>query len=193
MDFADLIQRARSGDEVASEELVRGFEPFIQRIVRLRLRRHAKFQPLRHDVGSSDVCQSVFRSLFRGLRENRYELREPRDLERLLQAMIRFNVATKARRSGVTLRKLVDDFEHEGWLDSAPGPEEEVADQDLLEAIQERLTARELELLAMRLDDVSWAEIGRKAGCTAAAARVRLARAVKRVKTVLDAEDRAAT
>ena len=36
-DFLDLIRRARSGDEAASAELVRHFEPFIQRVVRIRM------------------------------------------------------------------------------------------------------------------------------------------------------------
>ncbi len=84
------------------------------------MRQRGDYDRLRHDVGSSDVCQSVFRSLFRGLRENRYQLDQPQDLEKLLQVMIRFNVATKARRSHVRLRELSDDFEQAGWSDAGP-------------------------------------------------------------------------
>jgi hypothetical protein len=70
IDFLDLIRQARFGDEAASAELVRRFEPFIQRTVRIRMRQRRDYDRLRHDVGSSDVCQSVFRSLFRALRAN---------------------------------------------------------------------------------------------------------------------------
>ena len=77
------------------------------------------YDRLRHDVGSSDVCQSVFRSLFRGLKANRFQLDQQGDLEKLLHVMIRFNVATKARRSAVRLRELIDDFDQAGWIDPA--------------------------------------------------------------------------
>ena len=101
---------------------MRRFEPFIQRIVRIRMRQRGDFDRLRREVGLSDVCQSVFRSLFRGLSRDRYQLDQPGDLERLLQVMIRFNVATKARRSSVRLRELFDDFEQQGWIDSGGAP-----------------------------------------------------------------------
>jgi len=188
-DFLDLIQRARSGNETAWAELVRRFEPFIQRVVRIRMRQHGEFDRVRHDVGSSDVCQSVFSSLFRGLKENRYRLEEPGDLEKLLRVMIRYHVATKARRSWVKLRELFGDFEHAEWPDSAPRPDQQVADSDLVESIQEQFSEEELELVTMWLDELSWAAIGEKLGCTADAARVRLSRAVARVREEFRARD----
>ena len=159
-DVLDLIRQARAGEEAAWTELVRCIQPFIQRVARIRMRRHGKSDEIRHDVGSSDVCQSVFRSLFLGLRANRYRLDHPADLERLLHVMVRFNVATKARRASVKVRELVDDFEQGGWMDSGPRPDQEVAEQDLIEAIQEQFSEEELELLTMWLDEVPWTEIG---------------------------------
>ena len=103
--------------------------------------------------------------------------------------MIRFNVATKARRSSVTLRGLIDDFEGQDWLDSSPGPDQEVAVQDLIEAIQDQFTEEELEILTRRLDDAPWAEIAQKLGCTADAVRVRLSRAIARVRDNLNRGD----
>jgi DNA-directed RNA polymerase specialized sigma24 family protein len=188
IDFLDPIRRIRSGDQAASAELVRRFEPLIQRVVRIRMRQRGDYDRLRHDVGSSDVCQSVFRSLFRGLSENRYQLDQPSDLERLLQVMIRFNVATKARRSGVKLRELCDDFEQQGWIDSSPRPDREVDLQDLIEAIQEQFSGEEIELLTPWLDGESWATVAQKNGTTADAARVRVARAVRRVRDKMSAD-----
>jgi DNA-directed RNA polymerase specialized sigma24 family protein len=103
--------------------------------------------------------------------------------------MIRFNVATKARRSHVRLRELIDDFERGGWMDSGPPPDRQVADQDLIEAIQEQFTEQELELLTLWLDDTPWVSIGEKFGCTADAARVRLSRAVARVREKMSTQD----
>ena len=44
----------------------------------------------------------------------------------------------------------------------------------------------------MWLDDESWAEIGQKLGCTADTARVRLRRAIARVREKLAAHDHGA-
>ena len=38
MDFNEVVWRASQGDETASAELVREFEPFIQRVARIRMR-----------------------------------------------------------------------------------------------------------------------------------------------------------
>jgi RNA polymerase sigma factor (sigma-70 family) len=188
-DFPDLIKRVRRGDEAAAEELVRRFEPFIQRLVRIRRRQRVDDERLRLHVGLSDVCQSVFRSFREGLKNDRYRLEQPADLERLLQAMIRFNIATKARRSSVKLRGLIDDFDAQDWSDSAPGPEKEVDAQDLADAIQGQFNEDELEIFTLRLDEAPWAEIAEKLGCTADAARVKLSRAIARVREVMKRGD----
>jgi DNA-directed RNA polymerase specialized sigma24 family protein len=188
IDFLDLIRQIRSGDQAASAELVRRFEPFIQRAVRIRLRQRGDHDRLRRDVGSSDVCQSVLRSLFQGLKENRYQLDQPGDLERLLHVMVRFNVASKARRSSVRLRELLDDFEEQEWTDHSPGPHEEVDLHDLIEAIQDQFSGEELEILTPWLGGESWESIGHKTGTTADAARVRLTRAVHRVRNKMTAD-----
>ena len=145
------------------------------------MRQRGDYDRLRHDVGSADVCQSVFRSLFRGLKANRFRLDQQGDLEKLLHVMIRYNLATKARRSAVRLRELIDDFDLAAW--KAPGlrPDQEVAQNDLIEAIQEQFSEEELEILTLRLDDTPWVAIGQKLGCSGDAARVRLSRAVARV------------
>ena len=65
---------------------------------------------------------------------------------------------------------------------SGPRPDQEVADQDLIEAIQEQFSEEELELLTLWLDETPWTAIGQKLGCSGDAARVRLNRAVARVR-----------
>ena len=99
--------------------------------------------------------------------------------------MIRFNIATKARRASVKLRTAVFDFEGQGLADGAPDPSEQFADQDLIRAIEGELSPTEMEIVALWLDGVSWADIGKQLGCTADAARVRLDRAFARVRKTL--------
>jgi RNA polymerase sigma factor (sigma-70 family) len=188
-DLPGLIRRARTGEEMASAELVLRFEPFIQRVVRIRMRQRGDYEVLRRAIGASDVCQSILRSLFQGLRNNRYQLDQPGDLERLLQGMIRFSLATKARKASVKLRELIAEFEQGGWVDSAPRPDEEVADQELIEVIQEQFSEDEREMLTLWLDGAPWAEIGRNIECTPDAARVRLVRAIARVRNTMARED----
>ena len=191
INFLALIDQVRSGNEAASAELVVRFKPFIQRVVRIRMGNPGRRGSLGQEVGSSDVCQSIFRSLFQGLRKNRYQLDQPSDLERLLRGMIRFNVATKARRFGVRYRELLADFDQEAWMDSGPGPDQEIAEQDLIEAIQAQFSEAELELLTLWLDDTPWAAIGQKLGCSSDSARVRLSRAVARVRERMRTQDHA--
>jgi len=193
LNFPDLIRQARSGDEAAWAELVRRFEPFIQRVARIRMRARGDFEVVRRDAGSSDVCQSVFKSFFQGLRENRYRLNGPDDLEKLLHGMVRFNVATRGRRAWVRLRKLLEECVEEGWIDPGPGPEEEVVRQEFIEAIQQHFTENELEILTFRLDDTPWEQVAEKLNCTEAAARQRLTRAMRRVRNKLNTGDRAET
>jgi DNA-directed RNA polymerase specialized sigma24 family protein len=137
---------------------------------------------MRPQFGSSDICQSVFKSLFKGLRNGRFELKEPQHLEKLLCTMARLKIATNARRLSVVLREIfgAEALDHR----SAPGPDpqKQVDDDDLLAAIYQQFTPEELELLAQRFDGKSWDDIARDSGGTPDAPRKRLARAIERAR-----------
>jgi RNA polymerase sigma factor (sigma-70 family) len=186
--FLGLIRFARSGDETAWVELVRRFEPYMQRIVRIRMRQRGDFDRLRLDVGSSDVCQSIFRSLLKGLRKDKYQLNHPDDLKKLLQTLIRFNLATKARRAWVRLRDLLDDEEQDQWIDRGAPPELNVIQQDLIGAIQSQFTEEELEILTLWLDGEPWKRIAEEVGGTLDAVRQRLTRALRRVRESMNTD-----
>ena len=180
--FEDSIRLARAGDEAAAARLAREFEPFIRRFVRLRLRQRSDPGRLRPELDSADICQSVFKSLFVGLKGGRFELNRPEQLHRLLAAMVRFKVATKARRLGVMLRGVLDPGESDDRVDSGPSPEKAVDDRDLLETIIKRFDGDELDLLVRRLNDQPWATIAAAVGGTPQALRKRLTRALERVR-----------
>src|SRR5579872_4834819 len=105
--FQELIRLARAGDEAAAGRLAREFEPFLRRIIRNRMRGRSDLDRLRPEVDSADICQSIFKSLFMGLRGGRFELGGPEQLHRLLAGMVRLKVANKARRLSVTLREVL--------------------------------------------------------------------------------------
>jgi len=181
-EFLDLIRGVRSGDEDAARALVAQFEPFILRVVRFRMRHRGDYDRLRHDVGSTDVCQSVFKSLFERLKEGRFDLNQPKDMEKLLVAMVRFKIANKARKLSVVWREVRSDAAPTERVDPRPGPEKSVDDKDLSEIISKRFSVDELEILNRRLDDQSWPEIAAAVGGTAESLRKKLERAFERVR-----------
>src|SRR5262249_27607624 len=102
-EFQELIGQVRAGVEGAATRLTRKFEPFVLRYARFRMRSLRNYDRMRPQFGSSDICQSVFKSLFEGLRDGRFELSRPEHLEKLLCTMARLKIATNARKLGVVL------------------------------------------------------------------------------------------
>ena len=180
--FQELIRLTREGDELAAARLARDFEPFIRRFVRFRMRGRSDHNRLRLDVDSADICQSVFKSLFLGLRHGQFQLDQPEQLHKLLAAMVRFKVATKGRRLSVTLREILDLDTPLRKPDPGASPEKQVDDRDLLETILKRFERDELDLLLRRLDDQSWLAIAEAVGGTHEALRKKLSRALERVR-----------
>ncbi len=180
--FEELIRLARAGDEAAAENLACAYEPFIRRFIRFRMRGRADSDRLRPEFDSADICQSVFQSLFVGLRDGRFELNRPEQLHKLLAAMARIKVSTRARRLSVTLRQVLDPGQSDDRADLATTPMKAVEDRDLLEAILKRFDGDELDLLVRRLDDQPWATIAAAVGGTPGSLRKKLARALERVR-----------
>ncbi len=180
--FPELIRLARCGDEDAATRLTREFEPFILRFVRFRMRIRSDHQRLRPELDSAEICQSIFKSLFVGLRRGRFELGQPDQLRKLLSAMVRLKVANRARRPNVTLREVLDVDAPRQRVDSGSGPEKAVDDKELLDTILKRFAADELDLLIRRLDEQPWPAIAEAAGGTAEALRKKLTRALERVR-----------
>jgi RNA polymerase sigma-70 factor (ECF subfamily) len=188
-EFQELIRLARAGDESAAARLTHEFEPFIRRFVRFRMRGRSDRNRLRPELDSADICQSVFKSLFVGLKGGRFELVRPEQLQKLLAAMVRFKVATKARRLSVTLREVLDQDSPRDRVDTAPGPEKAVDDRDLLEAILKRFEGDELDLLVRRLDEQPWSAIAAAVGGTPEGLRKKLTRALERVRDHAELRD----
>ena len=181
--FPELIRLARCGDEDAAARLTRASSSRSSGgSCGSGCAAGRTTERLRPELDSADICQSIFKSLFVGLRGGRFELDQPEQLQKLLSAMVRLKVANRARRLSVTLREVLEVDAPRERVDSGSGPEKAVDDKELLDTILKQFAPDELDLLVRRLDDQPWPAIAKAAGGTAEALRKKLARALERVR-----------
>jgi RNA polymerase sigma-70 factor (ECF subfamily) len=186
--FEALMGRLRAGDQAAAAELLRRYEGAVRRVVRLRLR-NARLRSL---LDSTDVCQSVFASFFAGAAAGQYELETPEQLVKLLVCMARNKVASQARKERAQRR---DSRRHDALGDvgelaaAGPGPEQQVAAQELLDEAYRRLSPDERRLVELRNQGRAWAAIAAELEGTPVVLRKRLSRALERVARALGLND----
>jgi RNA polymerase sigma-70 factor (ECF subfamily) len=185
--FAEFVRRLRDRDEHAASELVRRYEPAIRRAVRVRLRDPR----LRRVIESGDVCQAAFASFFVRTSQGEYDLQRPDQLLRLLATIARNKLAWHANRerAGRRDQRRVDPA---AVLEECPAsggsPSRQAAAIELVQEAQRRLTPHERELLERRNQGLEWAEIAGELGGSPDGLRVRLARAVARIRRQLGLE-----
>jgi RNA polymerase sigma-70 factor (ECF subfamily) len=131
-DFSTLLERARAGDPGAMEKLVEEYKPQVERVA------HRLLGPaLRAALDSTDLVQSVHRSLLLGLKRNKFTFAGPQDLIALAVTMVKRKVARKWAR----LQRENEYLRLRALLLSRVKPEKaaEVAEkvQDLLETLED--------------------------------------------------------
>ena len=185
----DLIGRVRAGDQDAAAEIVMSYQPHVLRAVRLRMR-DAR---LRLALDPVDICQSVMASFFARLALGQFDFDSPEQLIRLLEKMARNKLASQARKAQVTRREIrgIEAFTAETNVLASfvPDPSRVVAERDLLEQFQSRLTVEERRLSELRAAGREWPQIADLVGGTPAALRKRLARAIDRIGRELGLDD----
>ena len=188
MSFVDLVRRVRAGDEAASAEMVRRYEPAIRIAVRGRL----TDPRLRRLFDSMDICQSVLAIFFVRATAGEYELDKPERLIHLLATMARNRVTDHALRQRAARRdyrrteRTADDEAQ--FVDPGPSPSDEVSGKELVAAFQSRLSAEERYLADQRARGRPWGDIAAELGGKPDARRVQLERAVNRVTRELQRE-----
>lgn len=180
-DFTQLVAKVRAGDGRAAAELVRGYEPYIRREVRL----HLLDNGLRRTFDSMDVCQSVLASFFLRASAGEYDLEQPDQLVRLLVVMARNKLASLARRQTALRRSNQGKVAADEGLDFAaspdPTPSAQVIDAELLSRAKAALSEEERRMVEARGEGRSWAEIAEAMGGKPQARRVQLSRAMDRI------------
>ena len=91
--FRQLLDRARDGDNDALEELARNYEGELTKVVKARLG-----NALRPYYDSLDLVQSVHKSVFVGLRNDKFDIQSPEHLVRLAAMIVRRKIARYWKR-----------------------------------------------------------------------------------------------
>jgi DNA-directed RNA polymerase specialized sigma24 family protein len=189
LSFVELVRLVRAGDEAASTELVRRYEPAIRIAVHCRLTDPG----LRRLLDSIDICQSVLGNFFVRATAGEFELDKPEQLIRLLITMARNRLTDHALRQQAARRdyRRTDPVPagNAELADNGPSPSEVVAGKELLRAFRGNLSEEELRLADQRAAGRPWAEIAAEVGASPDALRVQLARAVDRVAKELRLDD----
>jgi RNA polymerase sigma factor (sigma-70 family) len=88
----ELLDRLRAGDETATGELFRTFEPFLRGLVRRQLPRQ-----VRGRFDSADIVQSAWASLIDGLRDARWHFPDAARLRAFLARVVLCRLYDRAR------------------------------------------------------------------------------------------------
>lgn len=163
----DLIERCRRGEQDAARVL---FDAYVERLLPLARRRIS--QRLTSRVDPEDIVQSVFRTFFARLKEDKFEIGGQDDLFRLL---VRITVHKTLRQIAHHKAAKRDPSQEAGHTDSAqeqmlqllthePTPEATVTFLDQLEHFMGMLPEQDRQILALRMEGFSTEEIAQKIG-----------------------------
>lgn len=175
LELVNFFDAVKNRDLSTADHLARRLEPYLRHVVRLRLRGYR----LRHLLDSMDVCQSVLGDFFQAVADGRIELKTPRQLRKLLLTMVLHKVVDAARRERRHLGHLPDEWEPAAALDT---PSTQASQLELLERVRACLPDRDRELFDLRAAGLKWEAIAEQVNGNAHSLRMRLARALTRIK-----------
>ena len=174
LDFADLIERARSGDESAFSALLGQFESEVRTMVRVRLPRL-----MRNQFDSMDFVQAVWTSVLprvlAGKGDDGDAFVDARHFRGYLAGVARNKVFEEHRRLTRTKkydlareeRLYVRKGEREIPLEVAanqPSASERFQERDLLEQLTEGLSPVETQIVQLRREELTYEEIAGRLG-----------------------------
>ena len=167
-EFFAVIQ---GDDEQALEKMLQELDPFLRRLIRLRLRDGR----LRRTVDTTDILHSLLEDFLRQPAAGEPAETSSAELSAYLAAAVRHKVQTRLRKERRHAGSLPLD-----WDPASRGPDicKRVEDQDFAAAIRGRLDASTCLLLDLKAQGLTWPEIAAQVGGRADALRMRLNRAV---------------
>jgi RNA polymerase sigma-70 factor (ECF subfamily) len=176
-DFAELLARARNGDEAAVRELLDRFEPEIRGVVRGRLPK-----TLRTQFDSMDFVQAVWQSFFFRLRGRSPEFSNPGHLRGYLAGIARNKVfeehrkRTRTEKYAITReqRLYTQRGEHEVARDLVspdPSPSQAVQASDRLAQLLAGCRPHEVRVITLRHQGLTFDEIAARTGINERSAR----------------------
>jgi RNA polymerase sigma-70 factor (ECF subfamily) len=184
-DFAELLERARRNDHDATTALCLQYEPKLRVVARVLLG-----PALRPHLDSVDLVQSVHRAVIVGLNDDKFDLSTPEQLIALALGIVRRKVARhwrKARRqqrlstgaTGIDPLPLL--LQNLGSDETDPAVA--IQSRDQIEVLCQQLSETEREMLQMRADGYSTAEIAERLQLNNTTLRVRMTRLRERLRS----------
>ena len=166
--FSDLLNDLRAGDEQAACQIVDQHTDALVAVARRQM--GAK---LARRVDPEDIIQSTYRSLFVRMQQGEYELSSGRDLWKLLVTITLNKVRSKAKYHRTVRRDMDRDqsvatdgagcFANQSPA-SGPTPDDAAALVDELQAVLTGVKPRDLQIVELRLQGSSTAEISQETG-----------------------------
>ncbi len=161
----DLIERCRRGDQDAARDL---FDAYVDRLLPLARRRIS--QRLASRVDAEDIVQSVFRTFFARLKDDKFTLADQDDLFRLLVRItvhktLRQVAHHKAAKRDPSQELPQGDAASEQLLhllSTEPTPDAAVMFIDQLEHFMSQLPQADRQILELRMQGYSTEEIAKQ-------------------------------
>ena len=169
-DVANLLVRARTGDEEAIRDFLTRFEWEVRMMVRARLPKK-----LRTQFDSADFVQAVWQSFFSDLGRETPEFERVEHVRRFLAGVVRNKVFEQHRKLTRTekydvsreerlyIRRGDHDVPRE-VVSPDPSPSEAAQADDRLAQLTEGRSAREVEVISLRRQGLTFDEIAAETG-----------------------------
>jgi RNA polymerase sigma-70 factor (ECF subfamily) len=155
-----LLERFRSGDESAAEQLFREYEPFLQGLVRRRLPSR-----MRGRFDSVDIVQSAWASLIDGFRESRWRFPDAANFRAFLTRVTLCRLYDRARQAGNQTEREVPIHDLEGGIPGVePRPSEYAQAETVWQLLLAECPPEHRPVLRLRRLGFTCEEIGERIG-----------------------------
>jgi RNA polymerase sigma factor (sigma-70 family) len=174
----EFLAVLQSGDPHAVDELLRRLDPFLRRVIRQRLLDGR----LRRTVDTTDIWQSLLKDFLRVRESREPSSQASEELCAYLAAAVHHKIQTRLRKERRHAGSLPADWEP---VSREPKIGAELDDQDFTDTVRARLDESSRQLLNLKAQGLSWAEVAAQLGSTSDALRMRLRREVAAVLSEL--------
>jgi RNA polymerase sigma factor (sigma-70 family) len=176
-DIADLMSRAKAGDQAAIRSFLARFDREVQMMVRARLPRR-----MRNQYDSADFVQAIWKSFFTDLPRNALNFEDARHLRGYLAGAVRNKVHEQHRRLTRTqkydiwreerlyIRRGNQDVPRE-VVSSDPSPSQAAQAGDRLAQLIAGRSQRDVEVIRLRRQGLTFEEISAVTGVNERTAR----------------------
>jgi RNA polymerase sigma factor (sigma-70 family) len=157
----NAVRRLNDGDPTAAEEIFRIYEPYLRMVVRRRLS-----QELRTKFDSADIVQSAWADLWNGFRTARWKFPDPVRLRGFLvkATLNRLIDHIRQHRLAMTHERGLERGNVEHLAVASGRPSESVQMHELWDQLLAACPAEHHELLRLKQQGLSSAEIGQRVG-----------------------------